>query len=149
MRLSVGAISLLALAGILAPREAEAQAAGSNTPFTLQQIVSLLEGKWSGTEILEMVREDCIGFTVTSAAEAELRRAGADAALLTGLRSVCNSANRGRPAPRPTPVVQGTLSIVGELPPEWSRIVNQLPPSNNRTITLTPARAATVIVTAP
>jgi hypothetical protein len=150
MRRLLRVTSLLALVGVLAVGEARSQSAGSNAPFTLQQIISLLQGRWTGVEILAMVREDCISFSVTGAAEEALRRAGAGQALLTGLRAACNSTNRERqPAPRAAAQPQGVINITGELPPEWSRIVNQLPPSNNRTITLTPGRAATIIVTAP
>jgi hypothetical protein len=39
--------------------------------------------------------------------------------------------------------------IEGELPPGWSRTVNQLPMNTNRTITLTPGRTATIVVSAP
>ena len=150
MRLLFRAVPLVALAAILVGGEARAQSSGSNPPLTLQQIILLLGSEWTTAEILELARADCISFNPV-AAEAELRRAGATPALLMGLRSVCNSANRERPSgPRPpASQPQGVLNIMGELPPEWSRIVNLLPPSNNRTITLTPGRAATIIVTAP
>lgn len=138
------------IAWLCIPHTAQAQAQSAN-PYTLQQVVTLLEGGWSSADILPMVRSDCISFRVTSQAEATLRRAGADDSLLTGLRSVCNRASGIAPArPGPSrPPAQGVVLIEGELPPGWTRIVNELAPNTNRTITLTPGRPAVIVVAAP
>jgi hypothetical protein len=129
------------------PDPAAGQAA---RPYNLQQIVSLLQGGWAGTDILGLVREDCISFRVTGQNETALRRAGADAGLLTGLRQVCFRGGTAEPTTRNTPPpARGIVLIEGELPPGWSRRVNDLPVSTNRRIDLTPGRTASIVVSAP
>jgi hypothetical protein len=132
---------LLALVGLPTMAQAQAQAQPAN-PYTLAQLVVLLEGGFSAGEVLRRVGAACISFRLTPAAEAELRKAGADDALLRELRSVCFL------TPTPPPP-RGMVAIIGELPPGWSRTVNDLPPSTNREIDLTPGRPAIITVTAP
>jgi hypothetical protein len=138
--------SLACAALLWSPTVAAAQ---GGVPYTLDQIVALVEGDWSGTDILALVRDECISFRVTQPAESRLRSAGAGEALVTGLRDVCY---RGAPAARTAPAApsgQGVVLIEGYLPPGWARIVNELPPNTNRTITLTPGRPAVIVVGAP
>jgi hypothetical protein len=139
------AVLLVVLVSVSDPAQAQAR----SQPYTLSQIVSLLQGGWAGTDIIGMVREDCISFRVTGQNETALRRAGADAALLSGLRGVCfrgASPSSGNPTPPPA---RGIVLIEGELPPGWSRRVNDLPVSTNRRIDLTPGRTASIVVSAP
>lgn len=133
--------TLLLVIGLLCVPE---RALAQTNPYTVQQIVVLLEGGFSAAEVLRRVGTACIAFRINASAEAELRKAGADDALLRELRSVCY---RGGPAvPQPP---RGVVSIVGELPAGWVRIVNELAPSTNREIDLTPGRPAVITVTAP
>ena len=132
---------LLLLAFVGLPELAHGQAQPAN-PYTLAQLVVLLEGGFSAAEVLRRVGATCISFRLTPAVEADLRKAGADDALLRELRSVCYL-----PAASPPP--RGIVVIVGELPPGWARTVNDLQPSTNREIDLTPGRAAVISVTAP
>lgn len=144
MRFARALLLLVPLA--FAPARAHAQQAD---PYTLQMVVSLLEGGWAGSRILTLLTAECVSFRVTAAAEADLRRAGADAALLNGLRNVCYRAPAAAPAAPTPPQQRGMVYIEGELPPGWSRVVNELPPNTNRTIDLTPGRPAVILVSAP
>jgi hypothetical protein len=117
-------------------------------PYTLQMVVSLLEGGWAGSRILTLLKTECVSFRVNAATEVELRGAGADAPLLNGLRNVCYR-GPAPPAPRQTQQPRGFVYIEGEMPPGWQRVVNELPPNTNRTIDLTPGRPAIIVVTAP
>jgi hypothetical protein len=134
---------LLLLAVAAVPRDVLAQARGTN-PMQVSDVVDLLSARQPTAGILRLARETCIGFNVDAAA-AELRRAGADNALIQGLRGVCN---RWVPPAR-APVDSGYVHIEGWLPPGWTRAVNQVPPTDQRRISMTPARANTVVVTAP
>jgi hypothetical protein len=135
--------SLLSIA-LLVPATVQAQAQSSN-PYTLPLLIRLLEGGFSGEEVLRRVNAACISFRMNASAEADLRKAGADDVLIRELQSsVCY---RGVAAPPPQP--RGIVSIEGELPAGWSRIVNELPPSINREIDLTPNRPAVITVNAP
>jgi hypothetical protein len=140
--------AVLIVAISMVPERAGAQVA---RPYALQDIVTLLQGGWAGTDILGLVREDCVSFRITSQSEATLRRAGADAALLSGLRNVCfRGATGGGTTGGATPAAaRGIVLIEGELPPGWSRSVNELPASTNRRIDLTPGRSARILVIAP
>jgi hypothetical protein len=140
--IAAAAIVLLQASG----SPAAAQQGGS--PYTLEDVLVLLQGGHSTPRILNRIREDCITFRVDAAA-AELRNAGADQALLDGLRGICF---RGAAARQPAPtaaVDSGYVSIVGALPPGWNRIVNQIAPNANRQISMTPGRRNTVMITAP
>jgi hypothetical protein len=131
---------LLLIAVVILPAPAAAQNTQTK-PYTVALIRTLLEGGFTGAEILAKLRTECIEFAVNAAAITELRNAGADDALINGLPTVCN---RSGPQQRP-----GIVSIMGELPPGWQRTVNQLEPSANRQIELTPGRAAVIVLTAP
>jgi hypothetical protein len=111
-------------------------------PYPLSEIIPMIEAKFSTDQILREVGNACLGFSVGTN-ESRLRNAGADAALITALRGLCSRNPEG------TPQREGTLNIVGELPTNWTRVVNRIPPNTQRTITLTPGRQATVIVHAP
>lgn len=130
---------------LLTPQVAQGQ---QNPPYTLQDVVLLVGGGHSAARILSRVESDCISFRVNDAAVAELRKAGADSALAAGLREICYKSAVTQTAAQPRQP-QGVLEIIGELPPGWVRIVNELPANTNRTITLTAGRPAVIIVTAP
>lgn len=143
------AMVLCALA--CAPAVAHAQDR-SNAPFTLQQIVALLEGGLSGEAILPRIREACISFRMTDSNEDVLQQAGADAQFLAGLRTACNRAPAGAASTAAQPSRErerGYVRIEGALPPGWERKVNELPSSTNREIDLTPGRPAVILVGAP
>lgn len=129
---------------------APAQAQGGQNPYTLPQVLSLLEGGWSGSEIVALIRDDCISFRLSGDVDNRLREAGGDAALLSGLRSLCYRAPPASPRQPPArQAARGIVTIEGELPAGWFRIVNELPMSTNRTIELTPGRTARIMVSAP
>ena len=131
-----------------APQVLHAQTEPTNPPYSLRDVVLLVEGGHGASRILSRVGPDCISFRMNEAAEAELQQAGADAPLLAGLRDVCYRSIGPPPSGR-QPAPQGVIEIVGELPPGWSRVVNQLAPSTVRTITLTAGRPAVIILLAP
>jgi hypothetical protein len=141
MRILIAAL----LAALTAPGAGAAQQTTAR-PYVLEDIVVLLQGGHSTERILARVQSDCISFRVDAAA-ATLTRAGADQALISGLRGVCYRA----PARAPAPAARdsGVVRIEGELPPGWWRSVNELPPSTNRQISMTPGRRNMVLVGAP
>jgi hypothetical protein len=116
--------------------------------YSLEDVLVLLQGGHSAQRILNRVRQDCISFRV-DASVGELRAAGADQALLDGLRSICFRGAPARPQRQTTAVDSGYIHIVGPLPSGWKRIVNQIPPNENRRISMTPGWRNTVIITAP
>jgi hypothetical protein len=134
-----------AVAALAVPSLGAAQQVGVR-PYALEDVVVLLQGGHSAERIIARVRDDCIAFRVDAAAAA-LRRAGADDALIAGLRDVCYRAP-ATPAPQ---VVRdsGFVRIEGDLPPGWWRVVNDLPPATNRQISMTPGRRNMVLVAAP
>jgi hypothetical protein len=140
-------VSILIL-GLIIPQSIQGQADPTNPPYSLQDVVALVEGGHGAARILSRVGPDCISFRLNEAAEAALTAAGANAALLEGLRGVCQRSNAPAPTGRQA-APQGVVEIIGELPPGWSRVVNQLAPSTVRTITLTAGRPAVIIVAAP
>lgn len=147
MRIPRASILSVALLGLTAAHD-RAQAQKSNPPYSLEDVIVLVQGGHSNERIVARVGPDCIAFRVNAAAEAELQKAGADTALAAALRDVCYRAIATPTAGQPRQP-QGVLVIVGELPPGWSRVVNELPATMNRTITLTAGRPAVVVVSAP
>jgi hypothetical protein len=132
---------------LLAGSAAAAAAQQTEAPYTLAEVMDYIEAGWPADRLVPTLNPRCLNFRVAQN-EAQLRRAGADAAMITALRSVCYRGPVQGPREQPQPQ-QGALHIRGELPPGWSRIVNQLPPNTNRTVTLTPGRPAVIIVAAP
>lgn len=141
--------SLVLLIGLVTQLDGTPTAAQANAPYTLEDVLVLVQGGHSAARIVGRISGDCIDFRVDAAA-AQLRGAGADDALLTALRGVCYRAPRAA-----TPVATGAtpqrgfVRIEGELPPGWTRQVNELPPNTNREIDMTPGRRNFVTVTAP
>jgi len=76
-------------------------------PYTLDQLVGLLEARLSAGVILEMVRSDCVVFRIDEDAERVLSESGATPYLIEGLRSVCY---RG-PEPEADPEEQAPVSV--------------------------------------
>lgn len=138
---------VLLLAAVLAtaPRDATAQQAAK--PYTLEDVLTLLQGGFSGTRILSTIGEQCISFRVADA-EQQLLGAGGDSALIAGLRNVCYRAAAEPASTRNTPQ-RGYVHIIGDLPPGWTRKVNELPETTNRDIDMTPGRRNVVTVKAP
>jgi len=59
-------------------------------PYTLDQVVRLVEsGAFSDDDLLELVRESCLGFVVTEQSQQTLIEAGASQDLIRALRGVC------------------------------------------------------------
>jgi hypothetical protein len=142
------AFVVLAIAFLAMPLASAAQAQQTTPAYTLDDVVVLLQGGHSTARILARVTPDCIAFRV-DAATATLREAGADNALIEALRQVCYRAPATRAAAQQQSREMGIFRIDGALPPGWVRIVNEIPPSTNREISMTAGRRNTVIVTAP
>jgi hypothetical protein len=142
MQLRRTCVVLLAL---FAGSTAGAAAQQAGLPYTLAEVIDYIEAGWPADRLLPTLTQRCLDFRVAQN-EARLRRAGANAAMLTALRGVCY---RGPVQSQQQPQQQGQLHIRGELPPGWSRVANQLPPNTNRTVTLTPGRPAVIVVSAP
>jgi hypothetical protein len=143
--------SVFMVTALAVPLDASAQAQQTNPPYTVEDVLVLVQGGHSAARILTRVSADCISFRVDGAA-ADLRRAGADDALLEGLRKVCVRvpSRTLEKSSGPTPTQQrGVLRIEGELPPGWMRKVNELPPNTNREIEMTPGRRNFITVSAP
>jgi hypothetical protein len=128
------------LLGLSVPVAASAQV---QPTYSLNDVIAMIEAKYSAEQMLREIGTACLGFPVQSN-EARLQRAGADAAIITALRGVCYRPPAAGPPPR-----EGVLNIVGELPRNWSRTANRLLPSTVRTVTLTPGRQGTIVVNAP
>jgi hypothetical protein len=77
---------------VLAVVPAGKAAAQNGTPYTLDQVLGLVQDV-PGERILQMVKGSCIDFRLSSANLERLRAAGADKDLLAGLRSTCNKAD--------------------------------------------------------
>jgi hypothetical protein len=96
-----GWVLLLALGGLLcAPSAATAQ----ERPYTLGLVVRMLESGVPSATVLNDLRARCIDFRVDATAEEQLRAAGADAAFLSDVRSVCyrGAAEQTLPPARPS-----------------------------------------------
>src|SRR5437016_111224 len=63
----------------------------SGNPYSLENIVGLVRGGLPSQLILTRVGPKCIDFKVDSAAEKQLRAAGADVPLIAGLKNVCTA----------------------------------------------------------
>lgn len=88
----------LVAATVYAAPAAQAQ----SNPYSLDQVVSLLQGGATGPRVIELVRSSCLSFRVTPAAEQRLRTAGADAQFLRSLRGVCARISGAQSTTRPT-----------------------------------------------
>ena len=136
---------LAACAGAIGSSGAQAQ---TNQPYTLADIVDLVQGGHSAERILARVATDCISFRVNADAEEKLQK---EPALIAGLKQACYRAaptTTGGRTPPPAPV-KGIIDIEGPLPPGWTRTANKLDPTVDRRITLTPGWAAVIVVRAP
>jgi S1-C subfamily serine protease len=71
------------------PRIARAQ----SSAYSLSDIVDLVRNKVPSKRVLSLAKENCVSFSVTEDAQARLRRAGAPASLLKGLKDVCGPDN--------------------------------------------------------
>ena len=85
-------VALVTFALAAAPDAATAQSSAPKQPWSLPQVLELVQRGVKSTRVLKLVNQDCIAFEVDSASEEQLRSAGADTALVGGLRSVCNTA---------------------------------------------------------
>jgi TM2 domain-containing membrane protein YozV len=91
------AFSLLAVASV------RAQSPGASKPYSLEDLTELVRNGVRTSRVLELVRADCISFRMDDKTETRLRRSGADAELLAGLRSVCQAGSSAAPAASPPP----------------------------------------------
>jgi hypothetical protein len=131
---------LLSLAAILAvPAVTAAQAASA---VTVESVIGMLQAGFNNTQILNLASQGCRAFRMTSATESRLKGAGANDALLEGLRGACERLPTREPQP-----AMGVLEIVGYLPPGWERSVNGSFVSTNRIVELT--RTGEIVVRAP
>ena len=80
---------LAAIALALTAPAAAAQDATEVQPYSLDEIVDLVSSKVPNKKVIAYAKSDCIGFAVDDDAVGRLRRAGADAALIEGLRGAC------------------------------------------------------------
>lgn len=84
-----------------------ARAQGAATPLTLTEVLQLRRSGVPAAQLLQTAREYCLAFAVAGDAERALREAGADDALLGGLRAACSTV----PSRGATSVVQaGSVS---------------------------------------
>jgi hypothetical protein len=134
----------IVLIGLLGGSVGRGDAQQAATAYTLPEVVEYIEAGWNAERLIPLLTQRCVNFRVAQA-DAQLRRAGANAAMMTALRNVCY---RG-PAQQRQAVPEGQLHIRGELPPGWSRVANQLPPTTNRTVTISENRPAVLVVSAP
>lgn len=89
-------LAALALA-LVAPRSGVAQAQAA---YSLDDIIGLLRSKVASQRVLKLAEDNCLSFTFDAAAEARVRRAGGTAALIRGLKKVCDP-DHPKEAPRP------------------------------------------------
>ncbi|HEX6533923.1 MAG TPA: S1C family serine protease [Gemmatimonadaceae bacterium] len=87
IRRSVLRVAALGAVLLGAPGIARAQASSA---YSLDDIAGLLRSHVPSRRILALARENCLSFTMTPAATARLKRAGATASLLKGLAGVCD-----------------------------------------------------------
>ena len=99
-----------ALVALAAPA-ARAQDASEVKPYTLAEMLDLVRSKVPNKKIIAYAKSDCIDFAIEGDALQQLRRSGADAALVDGLRGACTggaaaSAVAAASAPAAQPVAQ-------------------------------------------
>lgn len=62
-------------------------------PYTLEDIEAMVKNGITTARVLELSKQACLSFRMNDEADTRLRRVGADAALLSGLRQSCYSAS--------------------------------------------------------
>jgi hypothetical protein len=62
-------------------------------PYTIEDIEAMVKNGVATTRVLELSKQACLSFRMNDDADTRLRRVGADAALLSGLRQSCYSAS--------------------------------------------------------
>src|SRR6266516_2151553 len=103
MRPALRAAVLLALAGHLCPPAARAQRGGTE-PLRKVELVRLLGSRAiSTTQVVVLVRRNCVAFRPSERDRADLRAAGADDAVLAAIDQCLRArAPISRPAPQPS-----------------------------------------------
>lgn len=71
---------------------AAAPSAGAK-PYTIDDVEAMVKNSVPNARILELSKQACLSFRMNDDADTRLRRVGADAALLSGLRQSCYSAS--------------------------------------------------------
>lgn len=71
------------------PAAVSTEAGSSAQPYSLADVEEMVRGGMRTARILEIVRQDCIGFRVTGEVITRLTAAGADDPLISGLRTTC------------------------------------------------------------
>ena len=94
-------LSLVAAFLLLAAPALRAQDAGEVKPYSLDEILDLVRSKVPNKKIISFAKSDCIGFAVDGDVVQQLRRAGADAPLIDGLRGACTGGAAAASAPAP------------------------------------------------
>lgn len=72
---------------------ATAAASAGTKPYALDDIEAMVKNGVATTRVLELSKQSCLSFRMNDDADTRLRRVGADAALLSGLRQACYSAS--------------------------------------------------------
>lgn len=120
MRQTYARSALILIGMLLIPGVAAPQAAQRQKPYTLDQLVRMVEsGLFTKTRILSLVDESCLGFVLDDRAARRLRAAGASEDLVEALEVVCVTL----PAPVDTIAVSRTrLALqVGDTMPVTAR----------------------------
>ncbi len=106
-KLVLAAMVFILWAGVLVPCS---RSQGSRKPLSKEEVIDLLKGYVSPKRVSDLARERGIDFAVTPDVERELRRAGANDALLATLREVAPKAPPPKP---PAPPVLGIEATPG------------------------------------
>lgn len=108
--------ALVAIAPVV--RAQSSSGAPGSAALTLAEVVQLRRSGVPTPQILQSAREYCVAFVVADSAERELRAAGADSTLLTGLRSACrpNGANNGGSAAPVAVLLEDDFKTTRRLP---------------------------------
>lgn len=78
---------------VVAATPASATPAAGTKPYTIDDVEAMVKNGVATTRIVQLSKQSCLRFRVDDATETRLRRVGADADLLNGLRQSCYSAS--------------------------------------------------------
>ncbi len=79
--------------GGTAATTASAVSTAGTKPYTLEDVEAMVKNSVPTARIVQLSKQSCLGFRMDDASETRLRRIGADAELLAGLRQSCYSAS--------------------------------------------------------
>jgi hypothetical protein len=122
-------------------------------PYTLEQVVRLVEsGAFSDDDLLELVRESCLGFVVNEQSQQTLLEAGASQDLIRALRGVCVRRTTVVVWPADLEVVVGSSGILRAtalLDPDSAQIPNVVFEWNSEDTTVANVAGGVVVGKAP